>query len=180
MPADLPADRAVDPHQARLADASPPVRPAGGAAAPGAPETAGGMVAAARRRVRNLTPGECAAAMARGALVLDVREAEELRLEGTLPGALHVPRGVLEFVADPSSALHHAALVPDRPIVVVCAVGGRSALAADTLGRLGYSQVAHLEGGLEAWRAAGRPLVAATTERHDDRSGGVTTEPPRA
>jgi rhodanese-related sulfurtransferase len=66
---------------------------------------------------------------------------------------------MLEFYADPTSAYYRPAFDPVRRIVLYCASGGRSALAADTLQLLGYTQVAHLDGGLKAWRDAGRPVV---------------------
>jgi rhodanese-related sulfurtransferase len=117
--------------------------------------TAADLVAAARARVRALTPAGTAAAVAAGALLLDVREREELELEGVIAGALHVPRGVLEFVADPTSPLHDLRLAPERAVVIYCSIGGRSALAAETLRLLGFPDVAHLDGGLGAWAAAG-------------------------
>jgi phage shock protein E len=77
--------------------------------------------------------------------VLDVREPDEWE-EGHIPGAVHVPRGLLE--------LQSAMLLPDKGarIVVHCALGGRGSLAAKTLGDMGYTNVANMEGGLTAWR----------------------------
>lgn len=69
------------------------------------------------------------------------------------------PRGMLEFSADPTSAYHCAEFDPDRRTVLYYAPGGRSALAAATLQDLGYTQVAHLDGGLTAWREAGLPVL---------------------
>jgi rhodanese-related sulfurtransferase len=115
------------------------------------------LVAAARARVRELSVQQLIAAREAGAVVVDVREREELPPTGTIPGAVHVPRGVLEFVADPASPLHHPALDPARPVVLYCAVGGRSALAADSLRALGYVDLAHLAGGMQAWLASDLP-----------------------
>lgn len=84
------------------------------------------------------------------AVFLDVREPEETA-RGTVPGAVAVPRGVLEFAADPASALHNPALDPEGEVVVYCASGGRSALAAKTLAEMGYRNVANLTGGYAAW-----------------------------
>lgn len=80
--------------------------------------------------------------------VLDVREPDEWE-EGHIPGAKHVPRGLLE--------LRSSAALPDKDarIVVHCAHGGRGSLAAKTLGEMGYTNVANMEGGLSAWREAG-------------------------
>jgi len=90
--------------------------------------------------------------LARGALPLDVREPEEVE-QGHLPGALPIPRGLLEARIE--------AAVPDkaRPLLVYCAGGARSAFAAKTLQELGYQQVVSLAGGFAAWKAAGLPWV---------------------
>ncbi len=120
-----------------------------------------GLVAAAKADLEQLSPEAIAAALGSGEIVLvDVREPEERRREGAIAGAVHVPRGLLEFAADPSSPMHHPALVPDRRIVLHCASGGRSALAAQTLKSMGYASVAHLEGGFAAWKAQDRSIVA--------------------
>lgn len=134
------------------------------------------MVEAARARTPSVTPAELAAELAGPAapVVLDVREHEELDALGTVPGAVHVPRGVLEWAADPASPLHLASLAPARRVVLVCAVGGRSALAADVLRALGYRDVAHLGDGFRAWAAEGRPIVRSPVARPAD------ARPPRA
>ena len=72
-----------------------------------------------------------------------------------MPGAVHVPRGMLEFHADPASPYHLDALDPERRTILYCASGGRSALAAETLQRMGYCNVAHVDGGYKAWQAMG-------------------------
>ena len=123
-----------------------------------------GLVAAARARVRDLSADALAKAQAAGALVVDVRERDELRASGIIPGALHVPRGVLEFVADPASPQHHPAFERARPVVLYCAVGGRSALAADALRQLGFTDVAHLGDGFTGWAADGRPTASVGAE----------------
>lgn len=118
------------------------------------------MVAEARSRVRELTPAEVEAhAYGGDAVIVDLREPEELDEHGLIAGAVHAPRGLLEFFADPESPLHRPAFDPDRTTILYCAAGSRSALAADALGRLGYRDVAHLIGGLTAWREAGLPVV---------------------
>jgi rhodanese-related sulfurtransferase len=76
-----------------------------------------------------------------------------------IPGALHVPRGMLEFRADPASPAHHAVLNPARRTIMYCASGNRSALSAVTLRQLGFTNVAHLDGGFRAWMAAGKPVA---------------------
>lgn len=74
-------------------------------------------------------------------LVLDVRDAPELAASGKIKGAVHVPRGMLEFRADPESPYHNPALRRDRTVLVYCASGGRSALSGKTLKELGYPSV---------------------------------------
>ena len=88
------------------------------------------------------------------ALLVDVRETVEREQEGTIPGSIHAPRGLLEFKADPESPAYLDALQTDRPIILFCGTGGRSALAAKTLLDMGYEDVSSLAGGYAAWRAA--------------------------
>ncbi|MFO7280451.1 MAG: rhodanese-like domain-containing protein [Thermoanaerobacterales bacterium] len=120
--------------------------------------TAMEMVAAAKAGIENLGPAEVAAEVGRGAVLVDVREPTETA-DGVIEGAVLAPRGMLEFHADPATPYHLDALSPERRVVVYCAAGSRSALAARTLQELGYRDVAHLEGGVQAWLADGRPLV---------------------
>jgi rhodanese-related sulfurtransferase len=117
------------------------------------------LVAAARGQVENLPPAAVAAELDAGTIVLvDVREPAEREDQGVIAGAVHVPRGMLEFSADPSSPAHLPDLLPERRVILHCASGGRSALAAMTLAAMGYRDVAHLDGGLAAWRDAGLPV----------------------
>lgn len=122
-------------------------------------QTAADLVAAARGQVENLGPVVVAAELeAGGAVLVDVREPAERDDQGVIAGAVHVPRGLLEFRADPSSPAHLPELSPERRVIVHCATGGRSALAAVTLAAMGYRDVAHLDGGFTAWREAGLPI----------------------
>ncbi len=89
-----------------------------------------------------------------GALLVDLREAVELNTEGSIPGAHHTPRGLLEFVVDPQSAWHDPAFADaTRPYVLFCGIGWRSALAARTMQQMGFTRVVHLGGGFAAWKA---------------------------
>ena len=116
------------------------------------------MVAEAKSRVENLTVDQVAAELERGdAVLVDLREPEERAQHGAIPGAVHAPRGMLEFYADPTTAYHRPQFDPNRRTILHCASGGRSALAADLLQQMGYRNVAHLDGGITAWKAAGRP-----------------------
>jgi rhodanese-related sulfurtransferase len=122
--------------------------------------TAGQMVAEAKQQVENLTVEQVAAEIATNDLLLvDIREPQERREKGAIPGAVSAPRGMLEFWADPSTPYHRGEFDPNRRTILYCASGGRSALAARTLGELGYRDVAHLDGGFTAWQQAGQPVV---------------------
>ena len=90
------------------------------------------------------------------ALFVDVRERAE-QSAGAIAGAVAAPRGFLEFIADPASPMHDPALSSGKRLIVYCASGGRSALAAKTLQDMGYADVANLTGGFQAWSEAGGP-----------------------
>jgi rhodanese-related sulfurtransferase len=116
------------------------------------------MVSQAKKRVENLSPEDVAREVEEGAILVDVREPTERAEKGYIPGAVEAPRGMLEFWADPSSPYHREEFQPDRRIILHCASGGRSALAAAALQDLGYQRVGHLDGGLNAWKDSGRPV----------------------
>ncbi|WP_020675777.1 rhodanese-like domain-containing protein [Geopsychrobacter electrodiphilus] len=88
-------------------------------------------------------------------MLVDLRDIRELWREGTIPGSIHVPRGMLEFWVDPESPYFHKAFIDPKPLILFCNKGWRSALAADVCQRMGITRVAHIEGGYEAWVAAG-------------------------
>jgi rhodanese-related sulfurtransferase len=116
------------------------------------------MVAEAKGRIENLTPDQVEAEIAGGALLVDIREPGE-REKGFIPGSIHAVRGMLEFYADPSLANYHKPeFEPGRRIILHCASGGRSALAAAALQDMGHD-VAHLDGGIGAWTNAGKPTA---------------------
>ena len=120
-------------------------------------KSAAEMVAAAKGRVENLDPDAVQRELEGGdAVLIDVREPEEAANE-RIPGAVNVPRGMLEFRADPTSPYHQEPLDPARRVILHCASGGRSALAAAALQDMGYGDVAHLDGGISAWKEAGKP-----------------------
>ena len=124
--------------------------------------TASQLVAEAKARISNLTVQQVASEIETGnAVLVDLREPGELAEQGAIAGAVHAPRGMLEFYADPSSPYHRSEFDPSARTILYCASGGRSALACDLLRQLGYADVAHLDGGLKAWKAAGRPVVRA-------------------
>ena len=122
-------------------------------------KTVGEMVEAAKARIENLTIEQLEAEVARGDVqVLDIRDVRERRKLGFIPGSLHVPRGMLEFWLDPTSHYYSGKVDPTKRIIVYCAGGQRSALAADVLREMGFPSVAHLEPGFSGWTAAGRPV----------------------
>ena len=124
-----------------------------------ASKTAMDMVRNAKQRVENLTVEQVAAELDKGDVVLvDLRESEERRQHGGIPSAVHAPRGMLEFYADPTTPYHRNEFDPACRVILHCASGGRSALAADTLQQMGYTNVAHLDGGFTAWKEAGQPV----------------------
>jgi rhodanese-related sulfurtransferase len=123
------------------------------------PDTVARMVAEAKERVENLSAERVAAEIEGGdALLIDVREEDERLLEGAIPNSMHVPRGMLEPSADPSSPLHREELDPEGRLILYCSSGSRSALGAYALKRMGYENVAHLDGGMTAWKRDGRPV----------------------
>ena len=89
---------------------------------------------------------------------VDLRDPRELEREGRIPGALHCPRGMLEFWIDPDSPYHKPAFAQDKTYVFFCAAGWRSALSAATAQDMGLKPVAHVEGGFTAWKNAGGPV----------------------
>jgi len=123
------------------------------------PDTVADLIARAKTQIENLTPEQAAREAAEGAVLVDLREASETAADGVIEGAVLAPRGMLEFYADPASPYHRDEFEPTRRTIVYCASGGRSALAAMTLTGLGYTDVAHLDGGIKGWREAGQPLV---------------------
>ena len=123
-------------------------------------QTIDGFLAAARSRIDRLPPEAASRAMTEGALLVDTRCADLRRETGTIPGSVHVPLSVLFWRLDPSSGHDDPALSDlARPIVLICAHGYSSSLAAATLRDLGFASVADVIGGFEAWAAAGLPVL---------------------
>jgi rhodanese-related sulfurtransferase len=107
------------------------------------------LVNDAKTRIREVSPKDVQAMQQRGddAVYLDVREPNEWNL-GRMPGAVHIPRGTLETKIEQT-------IPRDREIVIYCAGGNRSALAADTLQQMGYERVASMSGGWRDWVQSG-------------------------
>jgi rhodanese-related sulfurtransferase len=113
------------------------------------------MLAEADAAVPRISPEEAKQLVGRSdVLFLDVREPAEVATSGKVPGALAVPRGLVEFRADPASPLHDAAFDRAKTVVTYCASGGRAALVGKTLKDMGYDNVRNL-GGFKGWLDAG-------------------------
>jgi rhodanese-related sulfurtransferase len=119
--------------------------------------TLAALLAEAEAAVPRVDPSDAAALRAEGALVVDLRETPELEA-GIVAGALHVPRGMIEFCADPASDFYLPEFRFDRPVVLYCGLGERSALAGKTLLDMGYARVFNLAS-FDAWLLAGLPVV---------------------
>ena len=121
------------------------------------------MVKEAKGKIDNLTPEQVRKEVSENnATLIDIREGEELKQNGKIPGSVHASRGMLEFYADPTLPYHKPEFDKNKKIILHCASGGRSALAASTLKEMGYENVSHLEGGMKAWKEAGLPTENAT------------------
>lgn len=119
------------------------------------------MMEAANASVPRISPAEAKDMIDKGnVVVLDVRDAMEVAQSGKVPGAVHIPRGLLEFKADPESPAHDKNLDPTKPVILYCASGGRSALAGKTLKDLGYDKVFNL-GGFKDWAESGGDIEKA-------------------
>jgi rhodanese-related sulfurtransferase len=127
------------------------------------------LLDAADREVETLSTGAARALHGRDDVVfVDLRDPRELTREGRMPGAVHCPRGMLEFWIDPESPYHKPVFAADKRFVFFCAGGWRSALAAQTAQRMGLKPVAHIRGGFGAWKTAGGPVEAV--EPHKPKS----------
>ena len=117
-------------------------------------KTALDLVAAAKARIHELPVEAAEAAIAQADVLIDVREPDEYRL-GHLPGAINLPRGLLEFQLSSQDALSPR----DLRVVLYCKTSGRAALAACAMQDMGYLNVQSIVGGFDAWLAAGKPVV---------------------
>lgn len=124
-----------------------------------AQKSASDMVKSAKQEIENLSPQQAQVEIAKGDVTLiDIREPAELNQNGKIAGSINAPRGMLEFYADPSLPYHKPEFNKEKRLILYCASSGRSALAVKTLKEMGYTNVAHIDGGLNAWKAAGLPV----------------------
>jgi rhodanese-related sulfurtransferase len=122
------------------------------------------LLAAARARLQRVRPADALDAVRRGAVLVDIRSEAEREADGVIPGALFHPRNVLEWRVDPASGHADPSLGGDVDawLVLVCNEGYQSSLAAATLQDLGFARATDLEGGFQAWSAAGLPVDRPT------------------
>ena len=118
------------------------------------------LLDAARARIDRYTPAEAQRAVAAGAVLVDIRPIDQRQATGEIPGALLIPRNVLEWRLEPGgSDRHRDAPEPDTTVIVVCQQGFQSSLAAAALRDVGLAHAGDLDGGIEAWIAAGLPVA---------------------
>jgi rhodanese-related sulfurtransferase len=123
--------------------------------------TIGGLLETARARLERLEPTAAQAALEDGAILIDTRCAELRQETGIIPGSVHVPLSVLFWRLDPTSESAAPGLAdPNGRVILICAHGYSSSLAAATLLDLGYSRATDVIGGFEAWAAAGLPVAS--------------------
>jgi rhodanese-related sulfurtransferase len=121
------------------------------------------LLADARRQLNRLDPAEALDAMRSGAVLIDIRSDSQIARDGTIAGALVIPRNVLEWRLDPASQHRHPqAPQLDDHVILLCDEGYQSSLAAATLRQLGFDRATDVDGGFQAWRAAALPIAHPT------------------
>ena len=116
------------------------------------------MLESANAAVPRITPAQARDMIAKGnTLVVDVRDAPEVAASGRIAGSVHVPRGMLEFRADPDASYHDRNFAKDKTVILYCASGGRAALGGKLLKEMGYEKVYNL-GGFKDWAESGGPI----------------------
>jgi len=142
--------------------------------------TIAAVLEGARARLQRLDPHSAYEATRQGALLIDTRCGDARRGTGIIPGSAHVPLSVLYWRLDPTSGHSDPALSdPERQVILLCAHGFSSSLAAATLHDLGFARATDVVGGFEAWAAAGLPVEPAPSDRAD-RVGRPTAETDQA
>lgn len=118
------------------------------------------LLADARSHLQRLEPAQALEALNKGSLLIDVRSDDQRAANGSIPGALTIPLSVLEWRVDPESDHRSPAITEDldQQLILVCAQGFSSSLAARRLQELGFANATDVVGGFEAWKAAGLPL----------------------
>ena len=124
------------------------------------------LLAEAEREITTLTPEQALALHGRDDVqFVDIRDVRELQREGTIPGAFHATRGMLEFWVDPDSPYYKPVFGEAKTFVFFCQSGWRSALATQTVQRMGLDDVCHIGGGFRAWKDLAAPVEELPTHR---------------
>ena len=133
------------------------------------------LLAESRSRLARLEPEDALAAQGEGALIVDTRSHDERRRTGIIPGSLHIPLSVLPWrldpAADPDYRNPHVEGL-DEHLILVCAHGYSTSLAAAMLQDLGFARATDLVGGFTAWQEQGLPIVVAPRTDDDALPGG--------
>ena len=117
------------------------------------------LVSQAKEQIETLLQEDAEAQVEAGnAQFIDIRDIRELKRDGRIPGALHAPRGMLEFWLDPASPYHKTEFIMDKKLILFCASAWRSALAVKTLQDMGFENIAEMEGGFGEWKKRGAPI----------------------
>jgi rhodanese-related sulfurtransferase len=137
--------------------------------------TAAELLAEAQGRIApRLEPVDANEARRSGAILVDLRSKDERRLEGIIPGSIHIPRSVLEWRFDPDSGYANPYLRLDQKVILFCAHGFSSSFAAARLHDLGWRESTDIVGGFAGWRAAGLPVLdAGEADEADDQLPGM-------
>jgi rhodanese-related sulfurtransferase len=118
------------------------------------------LLARARRSLDRLQPHAAAEAVERGAVLVDIRSDSQRERDGEVPGAVVIARNVLEWRCDPASDARDPRVSdPEAHLILMCDQGYQSSLAAATLQQLGLPKATDMDGGFQAWRAAGLPVA---------------------
>jgi rhodanese-related sulfurtransferase len=119
------------------------------------------LVEEAKKNIETLTSKQAKSLIEKKNITLiDVRDIRELWKEGTIENSKHIPRGMLEFWLDPESSYYKANKIKDiKKLVLFCALGWRSALAAKSLVDMGFKNVAHVDGGFDALKKTGLKII---------------------
>ncbi|GAA6164566.1 rhodanese-like domain-containing protein [Pelagimonas sp. KU-00592-HH] len=117
------------------------------------------LVEEAKKEITTLDQDKAQAMVDAGeAMFVDIRDIRELEREGRMPGAVHGPRGMLEFWIDPESPYHKPVFDTDKTLILFCAGAWRSALAVKALQDIGVENIAEMEGGFGSWKKQGRSV----------------------
>lgn len=113
----------------------------------------------ARKGLQRLSPAEASAAQAQGSILIDTRSQEQIRAQGAIPGTRHVPLSLLEWRLCPAAPRRHPDITLDDHVIVLCAEGYSSSLAASRLQALGFHRATDVIDGAAGWRKAGLPMM---------------------